>query len=221
MRRGRWLLPFWALMAVAGVCAAADRQVVDAVDLYGERADYRVVRGDQPAGRHHLTFSGDGRRLTVVAQTRATLKILGVFDAPFIYDSRAVWSDGVLLTISSAYGKGEDSEHYSAGRVAEAYRVNDRLVSLAALFPTNHWNPAVLGEERLFNTLTGKLNTVSIDAAGREMIEIDGRRVEANRYEVRGDLQISLWYDDDGKWLQLRFGVLGTSYHFVYSGEDG
>ena len=50
------------------------------------------------------------------------------------------------------------------------------------LFPTNHWNAAVLGEGRVLNTLTGALNDVRIRAGARaEQGRRDGPRLSPKR----------------------------------------
>ncbi len=73
------------------------------------------------------------------------------------------------------------------------------------LFPTNHWHAGVLAANRVLNTLTGRINQVTIEAAGPEAVEVAGGRLQATRYSYRGDLETTAWYDARKRWVKLRF----------------
>jgi len=188
--------------------------------LYGEDASYIVTRGGAPAGTHRLAFRSDGDRLEVVAQTRATMLLLGLFDVPFIYDSRAVWENNALVTLSASFAKGGEPISSKVYQEDGEYRTGKGESAKAPLFPTNHWNAAVLNQTVIFNTLNGNLGTVSITKDGEESLNIGGEKTPTTRYRVAGDLDILLWYDDNGKWLQLRFSVLGSDYTFTYQPDN-
>jgi hypothetical protein len=70
------------------------------------------------------------------------------------------------------------------------------------VFPTNHWNPAVLSQDRVLNTLTGRINRVSIEPHGDDETASDG---DVNRYRYGGELELESWYDDSGRWLGMSF----------------
>jgi hypothetical protein len=66
-------------------------------------------------------------------------------------------------------------------------------------FPsTNHWNMAAIEADHLFNTITGRLNQVSISP-------LTGQEALYNRYAVRGELNINTFYDADGHWRGMAF----------------
>lgn len=205
-----------ALFLVGGLAgsAGAEAEEVDPRVLYGERAEFVVLRGDKPVGTHRLFFNGTAARVTVVAQTRATLSVLGLFEVPFIYDSLAVWASGTLLTLSASFGQGEEAESFWVGREGEGYRTSAGAWATAPLLPTNHWNVAAVRQTVLFNTLTGKLARVTVTPAAAEDEEGE-EGGGGGRYEVRGDLDISLAYDAQGRWVRLGFSVLGGEYVFA------
>ena len=56
----------------------------------------------------------------------------------------------------------------------------------------------------LFDTQRGRLQEVEVTPAGTETITVAGRKIEAQKYRITGDLERELWYDDAGNWLQSR-----------------
>ena len=86
-----------------------------------------------------------------------------------------------------------------------------RFETAAPLFPTNHWNPRVLGERRVLNTLNGYVNEVRIVPRGRETVPTERGLVPATRYAYTGDLDNEIWYDDVGRWVKMRFAAKGGS----------
>lgn len=204
-----------ALTSPVAMAAAQTPQKV-----YGDTATYIVKRDNTPAGTHRLTFTDEGDRLIVTSATRATMRFFKLFDIPFIYDSRAVWHGDVVLTLSASFGKGEQNKQFELAKNGNSYQLQNGSTYPAPLFPTNHWHADAIRQPVLFNTLNGKIAKVAIRAAGTEMLDIGGQAVSAQRYEVSGDLVVSLWYGMDGKWLQLAFSKFGSDYLFTYQPDN-
>lgn len=205
-----------ATLCISAIHAAAAADLADLLPLYGDQVEYHVTRNGEPAGSHRLNFSGTPAQLTVIAQTRATMSIWGLFEVPFIYDSQAVWKNGTLVSLSSFFRQTGEGQHFWLRKDNGGYLSSQGEHPAAALFPTNHWNAAVLRQDTLFNTLNGNFARVTIRPLAEETLILGKQTVTARRYEVTGDLNISLWYDEDGKWLQLQFAVLGGQYRFTY-----
>ena len=51
--------------------------------------------------------------------------------------------------------------------------------------------------------------------AGTESIEAEGNLVEAVRYEMRGDLDLDIWYDMRGEWAKMRFTLDKSAIEYV------
>jgi hypothetical protein len=82
---------------------------------------------------------------------------------------------------------------------------NGKFNTPAPIFPTNHWNVDVVNHTLVLNTLTGLLNTVSITAQGSETIPTENGPINATRYSYSGDLKNEVWYDNEGRWVKMRF----------------
>ena len=84
------------------------------------------------------------------------------------------------------------------------------------LFPTNHWNPEVLRQTRVLNTLTGRINRVRIEPQAQETVATEHGDVPATRYAYTGELETEVWYDDAGRWVKMRFkGRDGSTIEYV------
>ena len=73
------------------------------------------------------------------------------------------------------------------------------------LFPTNHWNARVLDANRVLNTLTGDVHEVRIVAEGRELVATERGDVVATKYAYSGEFESEVWYDEQGRWVKMRF----------------
>lgn len=71
--------------------------------------------------------------------------------------------------------------------------------------PTNHWHPIILEQQRVLNTLTGKVNDITVQRVGEDALTLDSATVAATRYRFDGELRLHSWYDDDGRWLAMDF----------------
>ena len=75
-----------------------------------------------------------------------------------------------------------------------------------SIFTTNHWNPNVLSQKSVLNTMTGRTNTVEISEVGKEMVRTGANKREAMRHEYDGDLtDVFTWYDEKKRWVGLDF----------------
>ena len=114
---------------------------------------------------------------------------------------------------------GEELFSLLAVRKSDVFQLNvpDGVVSVdAPLYPTNHWNPAVVEQVRVLNTLTGKINNVQIKAQNKESVLTENGTIEATRYAYSGDLETEVWYDDAGRWVKMRFKARdGSTINYV------
>ena len=186
----------------------ANLQPADPLELYGEEARYLVLRDGQVVGRNVMTFSRRDERLEVSARMELELRFLAFKLYSYLYESKETWSGAELdRLLVSVNDDGEQSELVGERRggkfVFQGHGANGKVEGL--IFPTNHWNAAVLSQGRVLNTLTGSINVVEITDHGKERVRANGREIEATRYSYNGELQTEVWYDDAGRWVGMRF----------------
>ena len=179
-------------------------------ELYGGRdLVFEIHRRGRKVGTYDVRFIEGDDALRVHSRFELSLDFL-IFRYDFRYDSTEVWRDGRLTRLEATVDDDGDVHVTTLRRTAAGYRLNgpdgpDTVASSAPLFPTTHWNPGVIGQDRVFNTLTGRVNRVEIRDRGAETVETAGGPRPARRYEYTGDLETEVWYDAGGRWVKLRF----------------
>ena len=173
-----------------------------------ERAEYAIHHETYgEVGQHVITFSCDGDDLVVETTIEGEVKVLMV--PLFTRDGRyrEVWRGDRLIAFDSHIV--DNGEVYEVRARANGDRtvINGRRGRIEAppTIVSNHpWNHEVIERTLLFDTQRGRLQEVEVTPAGTETVTIAGRKVEAQKYRITGDLERELWYDDAGNWLQSR-----------------
>jgi hypothetical protein len=181
---------------------------IEPLAKYGDQILFDVYREDSKVGFHWVKFTKMGKGIGV--ESRFRLKINFLFFTAFQYDyqSTATWINGHLRRLNATID--DDGKLYSilAVRKSNFFQLNGpdgKFRVDAPLYPTNHWNVAVLEHDRVLNTLTGKINNIQIKAQNREPVLTENGNILATRYVYSGDLKTEVWYDDVGRWVQMRF----------------
>ena len=117
----------------------------------------------------------------------------------------------------------DDGERYwLSGRASEAgFEVagsRGDFIAPADVMPTSYWNPDTVTKSRLLDTQRGRLIDVDIVPAGSEIVVVEGRPTNTQRYRMTGDLELDLWYETDGEWAKIQFEARGADV--VYARED-
>lgn len=215
---------FSRILAIAAGCASAvlpataiaefrpeDRSAGrggDPVALYGGLLEFAVYRNGSPAGYHRMLFARAGESVVVTGRFELDVEILFFTAYRFDYVSVGRWRDGHLQALEATVDDNGAKSSVRASRRKGGFSVEGPhgiLRAPAPLYPTNHWNVDVLSETRVLNTLTGRINRVSIERAAREAVTTERGPVWATRYVYKGELDTEVWYDDAGRWVGMRF----------------
>ena len=198
-----------AFLAGATPVSAKVVYLADPVSLYGEQIVFDVKRNGTRVGTQTVTFKNTpDQSVKVGVALELAVKFLGITVYRYDYRSDAIWRDGLLVQLSS---KQNDDGEVSEVRVVtseDGLRVEGPkgvVVAAADLFPTNHWNPGVIGSRQVIDTLNGSLAEVTITNEGRETITAQGKAISATRFVYRGDVNPTVWYDDRGRWVKFKF----------------
>jgi hypothetical protein len=195
-----------ALAALATVPAVASAW--DPSRLYGERIRFEVFRDGAPVGEHVVEFREDADGLAVEARFEIRIRFLVFTAYRYTYRSESLWQDGRLARLVARTDDNGEVTEVSARVGPDGLRIvaDDRVrIAPAGVFPTDHWHSGVLGTGEVLNTITGQVNAVTILSAARERVPAGDGFVDATRYDYSGDLETSVWYDDAGRWVGMRF----------------
>lgn len=207
----KWL----ALIAVALAVLASPRSspasvMFDPIRLYGPEIEFQVTRNGNPVGFHRVAFRAREGELTVEARMQIAINFLFFEAYRYTYSSDSVWRDGRLLQLESRTDEDGAVTSVAVRETRGALRVtaaDGREESSAPLYPTDHWNPGVLGSSHVINTITGRINDVTIREIGVENVPVGDGSVQARHFRYSGDLETEVWYDEQGRWVKMRFAA--------------
>lgn len=192
---------------------------VDPLALYGPAIEFDVYRKGSRVGFHRVRFARAGD--AVVATTRFKLSVDFLFFTAyrFAYESVARWHGGQMVSLRATADDNGDHTAVRATLSGDAVAIDGpkgKTRAPAPLYPTSHWNAGVLGEDRVLNTLTGRVNAVAIAPVGREDVVTERGPVAATRYAYGGELETEVWYDEAGRWVKMRFAARdGSAIDYV------
>ena len=182
--------------------------VADPLALYGAGIDFDVYRKGEKVGYHKVRFDTDGEDLIVSSRFHLEIRVLFITAFEYLYEAEGRWQDGQLMRLQAAVNDNGSLLSLAAERSGNKLAVRNAeggFFEQAPIYPTSHWNAAVLPETRVLNTLTGRINSVKIERRGPERGATEMGDITATRYAYTGDFEADVWYDDAGRWVKLRF----------------
>jgi len=185
----------------------------DPLVLYGEELRFSVVRNGEAVGSHIVKFNRDGDEVVVHTDFEIAVDFLFLTAYRYRYDSRARWRGDQLLDLEAVTDDDGDVSVVMARRQQDFVEIlgpGGPISAPSPLFPTNHWHAAVIDQTQVLNTITGRVNRVTIVELGEATVETESGGIPATHYRYAGDLNTEVWYDPKGRWVKLRF-----------AGEDG
>ncbi len=186
---------------------------VDPISLYGNEIAFDVFRKNERVGTHRVLFHREGPDLLVNTSFELSIAAFFLTLYQFSYESETRWRDGALESLDVKVDDNGEKFYLKAHRQADVTVIqssNSQGRFKGSLFPTNHWDVRVLSEIQVLNTLTGKVNNVTIEMRGPENVSTERGKIMAKRYRYAGELETDVWYDEEGRWVKMQF-----------SGKDG
>ena len=195
-------------VAIGLALLSSNALAINSVKLYGDSILFDVYREGSRVGEHSVRFEQNASELDVITSFELAIDILFFRAYTFNYQSRSQWREGELASIAVQVDDNGEAFQFNAvrkGTVMQVINPDGNTILPAPVFPTNHWNAAVLREHQVLNTLTGKLNQVKIVEHGKEPVSTEVGKIVATRYAYTGDLDTEVWYDTQGRWVKMRF----------------
>lgn len=189
-----FVLPLLALALVAGRAGAADV----------EQREFTVYVDGKQAGTYHLTIAAqaDG---TTTAAAAATISVkLGPLPVySYSYRGTETWKAGYLVRMDSSAN--DNGKRFALTAVAEpaGLRVTvngQQRMHPPQTWPTSYWrlpdprpaDPTV----RLLDADTGRALQARLTVVGMEQVAALGKALPCRHVQLRGDVQVDLWYDE-------------------------
>ncbi|MGD9671722.1 MAG: DUF6134 family protein [Hyphomicrobiaceae bacterium] len=188
-----------AVQAVPTPAAAATNKLV-----------YAVLRDGSPVGRHSLTFTRNGTTTDVDISTRVAVKMAFITVYRFEHDGHETWRGNNLVAMRSQTN--DDGTHHrvevsSQGDHLQVAADGNRGTAPASILPASLWEPGVVRQSELLNTLDGKRMRVAVKDMGQEAVKIEGQRTAAHHYKMSGGLDRDLWFGPDNTLVRMQFAA--------------
>lgn len=186
----------------------------DPLTLYGPVATYDILRDGDLVGTHRIGFTRQGEALRVESETDIAVDFLFMNAYAFEYRAISLWQDGRLLRLNAATDDDGEKSIIAASLANEGLRL-DGPAGTAMIDPTlpvsEHWSRSFIEGGQQLNTITGAVNAIEVEPLGDAFISLAGGTIRADRFQIRGDIELETWYDDAGRWLGMRFAARDAS----------
>ena len=202
-----WGILTLCLAAFGTAVAETPPPAKDPFQIYGNEIRFDIERDGAVVGQHVVTFTRT--KQGVRADSRADVNVQLLFLTAYEYRYRAseVWKGGKLQFIESSTNENGDYTHVQAVRDAAGMQISlpEGSFEESEITPISHWNAALLKGGILLNTFTGEIDKVQVFDQGSDIVATRTGSVRAHHYLYSGDLDGEIWYDDEGRWVKLRF----------------
>lgn len=147
-------------------------------------------------------------------QTRAhfQVKMLGVNMYHEDAQRTERWQGNRLISFSGVTSKGSGSMVVKGEARGNTFVINSpqgTITAPASVRPANPWSPGFLNSNTMMRPDDGRIEQVRISAAEPTVIDIDGKPVRAQKYEVDGATRYDVWLDSQG--VPVKFAVADNS----------
>jgi hypothetical protein len=179
---------------------------------------FDVFRDGEPLGHHHISIRHEADEVHV--EIDIELEVNLAFITVFRYDhsNREIWKNGQLVSIDTRTDD-DGTAYWLRGRATEdGFQVegtSGSFLAPASVMPTSYWNAAIVDHTELLDTQHGRLIDVTVRPGGDETVMLEGRSVAVKRFQVSGDLDLTIWYTHDGEWAKTSFEARGAEIVYV------
>lgn len=180
----------------------------DPVAAYGDKIVFDVFRDGSQVGTHEVNFRRDGEDIIAETRFEVSIKVLIIPVYSYLYTSTERWREGKLVTLNASTDDNGDVSTLSVKRengTLQLTGTGGEYTAADGLYPTTHWNSGVIGSTQVINTITGKINNVELQRRDTVPVATKHGDILATHHAYLGDLTTEVWYDDDGKWVKMRF----------------
>ena len=210
------LIIFWSVM-LAGAAAAEPSH---------ETLKYTVVRKGEQIGTHTVEIRRKDVETTVSIATQVAVKVAFITAYSFQQNNTERWVNGRLSSLRAMTDNNGTRTKLEVSAGSQGLRIQADGKSLnapAETMPASLWNPALMKQSVAINTVDGSMMPIKVTSKGVEELSTQSGRTKARRFNMQGVFDQDLWYDEQGRLVQLKLkGSDGSDvfYRLVDSSPD-
>ncbi len=138
---------------------------------------------------------------TVLTRAHFEVKMLGIK----LYNEDAQrterWQGNRLISFNGVTNKGSQSTVVRGEARGNSFVINSpqgTITAPATVHPANPWSANFLASSTMMRPDSGKIERVRVSGGQETVVDIDGRPVRAQKYEITGDTSYAVWLDRQG-----------------------
>jgi hypothetical protein len=210
------------MIGAGGLLAAGavPRLAMASLTTGGENLDFAVFRNGSEIGHHRLDIRQDGERTVVDVDILLEVGIGPLVLYRYTHRNTEIWENGTFQSFDSVTD--DDGTAYAVrarrdGTLTTVERDHDEDYTFddPSILPTTYWNDKLVSSSQLLDTQKGRLMEVAVETGDWQTIQTETGSVEARRFDISGDLNVSVWYDRDGRWTKMNFPFKGAEFNYV------
>lgn len=181
----------------------------------GNALAFRLIRHGSAIGTHTLTFERSGPTLTVHIAVEARIRLGPIPLYHYLHHATEVWRDGLLQEVGSRTDRNGTHLVMHAQRAGHGLAAQGTgtppYVAPGEALPTTYWNQRML-HVPMVGTQDASLLHPRVTELGQQTVRTaSGAALRVGRWDLSGDLDLTLLYDADGDWAGMRLTVADGS----------
>ena len=181
---------------------------------------FDVFRNGSEIGYHNITVSTMGTRTVANIEILLEVGLGPIVLYRYRHKNEEIWDGDQFVSFESETDNDGEPFKIRAERREDGifvYREHDEdfLVPGFDALPTTYWNPKTVTRSQMIDTQKGRLMDVAVQEGDWQMVDTKNGTVEAQQFDIAGDLNLSIWYDREGAWSKLSFPFKGATFDYL------
>ena len=176
----------------------------------GNNLNFDIYLNDNLVGYSNLSYSVIDKGLEILIDVHITPKFLGLKFLKYTLKNREVWAKKTLISIDSTtswFGK----KYYVKGkRKADGFEVNGSGFSgliKEDFATTSYFTPEFLKRKIWLSSQDGTPLKIKTKTTGKSEMIFNKKKFVITNWEISGDLDLTLQYDNKGNWVGSGFSI--------------
>jgi len=172
---------------------------------------FRVFLDETEIGYHHFQLAETGSVMRVTSKAEFDVTFLKIPVFTYRHENTENWNSGCLQSITSVTNENGTPYRVEGNAGENGFRLEStagEAVLPDCISTFAYWDRSFLQHGKLLNSQTGEYLPVEVDYLGEHTLDTGGSVTAVHRYRLDADdLEIELWYSQEGLWLALQSSV--------------
>ena len=185
---------------------------------------FNIVWRDLEVGYSSINIVKNYNQIIASIDVKIDVVLLGIKFFSYTLECQEIWENKKLLSLKSEVFVGKKREFAHVKKVPNGFEISGSGFSgIIDGNPatTSYFTPDFLKRNVWISTQNGKPLKVQSKMIGTEELQGPTGKITATNWEVSGDLNINLYYNQDNEWVGSNFKVGGSRANFLLHNKIG